>query len=115
MTPGRDAEFGDLVRVRTTPVTEAAGVAGRVGTIHGWTTPSLGYADHVIGDPIDDVALAVHLGGKDPAVWLTPDLVEFVSYQAGQTMGVAGHTYVRKADGDWEEVPPTAGTRQDRP
>lgn len=119
MTAGRDAEFGakfgDRVRVRVTSATEAAGLAGRLGTIHGWTTPSLGYATNVIGDPIDDVALALHFGDDKPAVWLTPDLVEFVDHQAGLTMGIAGHEFIRRADGSWEGIPPTAGPGPGRP
>ena len=33
--------FGDKVRVRTVPATEALGVAGRIGQIYGETTPSI--------------------------------------------------------------------------
>jgi hypothetical protein len=119
MTPGRDAEygsmFGDLVRVRTTPVTQAAGLAERIGTVHGWSTPSLGYVRDVIGDPIDDVAIAVHFGDDKPAVWLAPDLVELVDHQPGTTMSIAGQEFVRSADGGWDPVPPADNTRDGRP
>jgi hypothetical protein len=115
MTKGRGTEFGDLVRIRTTLVTQTAGLAERIGTVHGSTAPSLGYVSDVIGDPIDDVAIAVHFGDAGPALWFTPDLVEFVDHQAGQTMRIGGHELVRRADGSWEESPSTPGSGKGSP
>ena len=107
--------FGDLVRVRTAPATQAAGFAERTGTVHGWTTPSLGYAEGVIGDPIDDVAIAVHFGDDKPAVWFTPDLIEVVDHQPGITMSIGGHEFVRNADGGWDPVPSPGKAWDGRP
>ena len=115
MTPGLDDAFGDRVRVRTTPVTTAAGLAGRVGVVHGWTTPSMGYVKEVIGDPVDDVALGVYFGDAKPAVFLAPDLVELVDHQPGATLSIAGDEFVRNADGIWDQVPPTGEARGGRP
>jgi hypothetical protein len=96
--------FGDTARVHVTPVTEAAGVAGRVGTVLGHTTRSLGYVADIIGSSPDD--LAVNVAFDDGvSVWLTPDLVEFVDHQPGMEIGIAGVTYRRSANDEWEEAP----------
>jgi hypothetical protein len=76
MTGEPALEFGDRVRIRVGPVTETAGFAGRVGQVHGWTTPSMGYLDEVVvGDPLDDVAVNVNFG--DESAWFATDQVEF--------------------------------------
>ena len=107
--------MGDAARVRVTPVTAAAGIAGRVGTIHGHTTPSHGYVDDILGDPVDDVAVNVYFDDTKASVWLTPDLVEFIDHQSGTTIKIGDQEFVRVADGGWEKVPPEAGTGPRRP
>jgi len=41
MTDSPSISFGDRVRVRATPATEAAGLLGLVGDVYGETTPSV--------------------------------------------------------------------------
>ena len=69
----------------------------------------------IIGDPADDVAVAVHFGDCKPAVWLAPDLVELVDHQPGITMSIGGQDFVRNADGGWDPVPPSGKARDGRP
>ena len=60
--------FGDNVRLRSTPETEALGVAGQVGQVFGETTPSVtGVA--VTGQLVGDYALNVHFEGRTDTLW----------------------------------------------
>ena len=49
---------GDNVRIRVTPATEVAGVAGRIGNVAGFTIPSQ-TGGEVIGEIKDDLAFSV--------------------------------------------------------
>src|ERR1041385_2509573 len=61
-------DFGDNVRVRATPATEAAGVAGRVGYVAGFTRPSHTGIE-VIGEVRNDLAFAVTLENPQTQLW----------------------------------------------
>lgn len=52
------AHLGDRVKIRTAAETEAAGIAGRSGVVHGTTTVSVAGVE-IIGSPTDDVALNI--------------------------------------------------------
>ena len=106
---GSAIDVGDRVRVRSTPATVAAGIADRTGVVHGWTTPSLGYADDVIGDPVDDRAFNVKIDGSTDSFWLAGELVEYVDHGPGMTAVVGGTTLIRQADGSWTPVPSKGG------
>jgi hypothetical protein len=54
--------FGDKVRIRSAAVTDALGVAGKTGIVHGQTAPSVTGVD-VIGGVTDDYAIAVMIEG----------------------------------------------------
>jgi hypothetical protein len=96
-------DIGDVVRVLDRPAAAEAGIAGRTGTVYGVTQPSLGYADRpVVGAGPDDVAYNVHFEELDEGFWIDPGLLEFVDHGAGTTIGIAGATFVRRADGSWE-------------
>jgi hypothetical protein len=62
------AVFGDHVRIRATAETECRGLAGREGTVFGFTTPSLTRVE-VIGLPAEDFALNVHFDELNEAFW----------------------------------------------
>lgn len=99
-------DFGDNVRVRATPETEAAGYAGRTGQVMGSTEPSETGVE-VIGDAADDYALVVSFDGADDEVWFAAELLELVDHGAGAeiTLGAdSGKKWVRNADGGWDEV-----------
>jgi hypothetical protein len=95
-------DFGDRVRVRTFPATVDAGIAEQSGVVMGWTTPSLGYATEIVGDPVEDVAISVQLTGREDAVWLTPDLIEVLDRGEGTSIVIGTRRFVRASDGTWQ-------------
>jgi len=98
-------DVGDRVRVRSLPATLATGIAERTGMVMGWTTPSLGYATDIIGDPVDDLAISLNLLDPDAQVWLTPDLIELIDHGEGTTAVIGTRRFVRSSDGTWEPDP----------
>ena len=98
--------FGDNVRIRETKETEAAGVAGLTGQVHGETTPSVTKVD-VVGSPSTDFAIAVRLEGRDETLWFAPELVEFLNHAAGTEIQLDGvdKKWIRTEDGGWKEEP----------
>jgi hypothetical protein len=65
--------FGDNVRVRVTAATEAAGLAGLAGQVHGFTTPSV-TGITAIGDVKDDRAYNVFIKARGADFWFAPEL-----------------------------------------
>ncbi|MFQ3593596.1 MAG: hypothetical protein SNJ82_10500 [Gemmataceae bacterium] len=96
--------FGDNVRLRSTPETEALGVAGQVGQVYGETTPSITGVT-VIGQPTKDEALNVHVEGWTDTLWFAPELLEFVDHAAGAEIRLDGvpKKWTRNASGEWVE------------
>jgi len=75
----RGVGLGDKVRVRSTAVTEAKGLAGLVGMVCGQTTPSVtqGLIGEIVGEPKQDYAVNVLFEGRE-TTWFAPDLLELV-------------------------------------
>jgi hypothetical protein len=96
-------DFGDYVRVRAAPATEAAGAAGRIGYVAGFTKPSHTGIE-VIGEVKNDLAFGVTFENPHTQLWFAPELLEFVDYGAGQDMQIGNKRWVRRSDGSWEEV-----------
>jgi hypothetical protein len=101
--------FAGNVRVRVTRVTEAAGVAGLLGQVHGVTNPSATGVE-VIGDTKDDTAPNVFFAEQNESHWFAPELLEFVDHAPGTEIRVANSPTrsVRKEDGEWQD-PPSLG------
>ena len=97
--------FGDNVRVLSNPTTDAAGIAGRTGTIYGETVPSVS-GSPVLGDLAQDYAVNVFVEELKQGFWLDPSLVEFVDHGAGTEITIKGfpHKSVRQSDGSWVKV-----------
>lgn len=97
--------FGDDVRIRHTPETEAAGYAGRVGKVYGFTQPSI-VGEPVIGEVVDDFALNVFFAEQEEGAWFAPELLELADHGAGTGLRLDGdpRKWVRTATGEWEEV-----------
>ncbi len=95
-------QFGDNVRVLDTPETQAAGVAGLIGSIYGETTPSVTNVE-VIGELVNDFALNVQPEDGD-GFWIVLDLVELIDHGADTEIVIGNHKTVRQADGTWKEV-----------
>jgi hypothetical protein len=91
-----EISFGDQVRIHQTPETEALGVAGRVGQVHGYTAPSV-TGVVVIGDDGGDYAIAVFLEGSAEATWFAPRLLEFVDHAPGTEIRVGDRLAVPAA------------------
>jgi hypothetical protein len=105
----RMIDFGDRVRVLTSPETLAAGIAGREGETYGFTTPE--YAEvNVIGGFLDGQALYLSLDPSDMNVWIRPDLVELVHRNPGVEVMLDGMRLVRQPDGSWLQEPITDGS-----
>jgi hypothetical protein len=104
--------FGDNVRIRSTPDTEAVGIAGLLGQVYGHTTPSVTGVD-VIGPLVGDLAINVYFAERGESFWFAPELVSFVDQAPGTEMeigeGASAKKFIRTAWGDWSEVKPKRG------
>lgn len=100
MVPPPEVEFGDEVRIGSSPETDARAYAGRIGVCEGVTTPSYSGVE-VIGEAPDDRALSVRFDDTDEEFWFSPDLVEFVSHPEGTVIEIGEKTFRRNADGSW--------------
>ncbi len=74
MTDKTQISFGDNVRILSTPDTEATGLAGLVGNVHGVTTPSVIGID-VIGQITEDIAFNVFFEDRQEGFWFAPGLL----------------------------------------
>jgi hypothetical protein len=100
----RDIEFGDTVRIKATPETEAAGLAGLTGEVYGQSVPSISGASPIIGPLTEDYAVNVFFADRNEGHWFAEPVLEFVGHTPGAELrldGVAGQ-WVRDADGKWE-------------
>ncbi|MBK9420451.1 MAG: hypothetical protein IPN44_05290 [Flavobacteriales bacterium] len=99
-------DFGDNVRIKETPETQALDIAGRLGNIFGFTTPSVTNVD-VVGSKAEDLAYSVNIEELNKQYWLAPDQIEFIDHGAGTEMRLDGvaMTWRREADGSWTELP----------
>lgn len=93
----------DRVRIKESPETIAAAVAGLEGDVYGFTTPSV-TSVAVIGGSPDDYALNVSVESREDELWFRPDLVEFLHHNVGSEMTVGNIKAVRQADGSWIET-----------
>ena len=79
---GENLKFnqGDKVRIRSTTATETKGLAGLVGQVYGWTTPSVTgpWIEEMIGELSQDFAVNVHFDDLGKNFWFSEDLVEFI-------------------------------------
>ena len=98
--------FGDNVRVRRDPATDALGLGGLIGQVYGETTPSVS-AVEVIGTADEDYAINVHFEELGRSRWFAPHLLELVDHAPGTTIGVDGvdKQWTRTVDGEWVEEP----------
>lgn len=95
-------DFGDRVRIKESPETLAAELAGLEGDVYGFTTPSVTGVTVVGGAP-DDYAINVFVESKKADFWIRPDLIEFLHFNSGSEVVVGNVKAVRQADGTWSE------------
>ena len=105
MADSTPISFGDRVRVRQTPATQAAGLAGLVGEVYGETMPSVTGVE-VIGELKEDYAVNVHFEERGGQFWFHPDALEFVDHAPGTAFTLKGvdRTWRRTESGEWEEI-----------
>jgi len=110
MTDLSPISFGDRARVRKTPATKAAGLAGLVGDVFGETTPSA-TGIKVVGELKEDHAFNVHFDQREGEFWLNADDLEFVDHAPGTAFILQGidKTWVRTESGEWQEF--SGGTK----
>jgi len=90
--------IGHQVRIRSTQTTLDAGLAGALGTLSGFTTPSqTGVA--VIGESKDDVAFAVQLTSTGAQSWFAPAVLEFVGRTSSLEIEIYGKRWIWNANG----------------
>ena len=97
--------FGDNVRILPDPITNEAGIAGKLGVIYGETVPSSSGVS-VLGELAQDYALNVFVEELNQDFWLDPSLVEFIDHGAGTEVTFAGSPakWVRQSDGSWVDI-----------
>jgi hypothetical protein len=88
-----------------TPATQAAGVAGLVGTVFGDGKPMLP-DDVVVGATAPEYALGVFFDERKVTIWFPEELLEFLDHDAGATITLQGvpKKWVRQASGEWLEL-----------
>jgi hypothetical protein len=91
------------VRIRITPATEAAGVAGRIGNVAGFTTPSMTGVE-VIGEIKDNLAFSVMFNSPQVQLCFASELLEFVDHASGLEIQIGKTKLIRRADGGWDKV-----------
>lgn len=104
MTDDGFVDFGDAVRIRAAPETDAAGLAGLSGQVYGLTTPSVTGVE-VIGKLKEDYAINVYFDGRAESYWFSADLVELIDHAPGTEIRIDGvsKSWVREPDGSWTE------------
>ncbi len=97
--------FGDHVRIRRAPETEALGLAAVEGVVFGESKPSSSGVQ-VVGSAPDDYVLNVYIEEREEGFWLRPELVEFLDHAPGQRIQLEGvpHIWERRPDGSWVDV-----------
>jgi hypothetical protein len=90
--------IGHKVRIASTPTTQAAGVAGRTGTLAGFTTPSQ-TGENIIGEPKDDIAFGVEFKNPDALMWLPPELIEFTGRTSDLDITIYGQRWLWRSNG----------------
>jgi hypothetical protein len=110
------ASFGDHVRIRPSPETEALGIAGLDGLVFGESRPSSSGVE-VVGAAPNDYVLNVFIDSRDEGYWLRPELVEFLDHAPGGRVELDGVPYVweHQADGSWVDFAKPAAAAQPAP
>lgn len=98
-------QFGARAKVMATAETEAAGIAGWIGTVFGQTTPSLSKVS-VLGVPHNDFAINLNFGKPSESYWFAEHLLELVEAPPEMRVDIDP----KKGDGGFievREIPPS--------
>jgi hypothetical protein len=96
--------FGNRVKIISTPETIEKGVAGKIGVIYGYTTPSI-TGVQVIGNPKEDFALNVLFEELNITHWFNEDLLQHIDDGQGVVMTLDGidKKWTKGKKGEWFE------------
>ena len=81
--------FGNKVKVKSSPLTEEKGLAGKVGEVYGQTTPSIMELE-IIGKPKEDFAVNVHFDDLGQSFWFDEELLETIDDGEDATITLDG-------------------------
>lgn len=92
-----------LVRIKESPETKRLGLAGKIGEVWGWTTPSSSRVS-VVGEVAEDYAVSIHFEDISEAFWLSPELLERLDHHPGLEATIGGKRIFYTPDARWQEV-----------
>ena len=103
--------FGNKVRIKGSPLTEEKGLAGKIGEVHGQTTPSMMDLE-VIGTPKEDSAVNVYFDDLNTSYWFDADLLEMIDDGQGAVITLDGvnKKWNKGQNGQWIEEDTTTPT-----
>lgn len=93
-----------LVRVRRTPETEKLGLAGEIGEIYGFTTPSVTGVT-VIGDDGQDFAESVFFEKTGEQLWFAEAALDYLDHDPSLEITMGGKRMFYD-QGRWREIEP---------
>jgi hypothetical protein len=98
------SDFGNKVKIKSTPETFKKGVANKVGEVFGQTTPS-NMEVEVIGTPKEDFAVNVYFEDTNESFWFDKELLEHMDNGEGSVITVDGidKKWIKTANGNWIE------------
>jgi hypothetical protein len=116
MNSNHPISFGDNVRIQSTPLTQALGLAGALGNVHGETTPSVTGVE-VIGEIKEDFAVQVFFDDREEGSWFAPDLLELVDHAPGMEIRLEGvpKKWTRSETGGWVESETEVADQKNKP
>ena len=86
------------------------GLAGKIGEVYGFTTPSMMDLE-IIGTPTDDFALNVYFDDLQTSYWFDADLLETIDDRQGSVITLDGvdKKWTKGQSGQWieEDITPT--------
>ena len=96
MKTDREIEFGDIVRIVDTELTQKLDLAGKTGDVFGLTIPESSGVEDIIGEvQPHGMAINVFFDDLDEGIWFADYLVELLRKDAGITISIEGRDFTR--------------------
>ena len=96
-----------LARIKSSVETETLRLAGKIGEVWGFTTPSHSGVE-VIGISDSDYALNIFFEETGEQHWIVRELLELLDHDPRLEATIDGSRRVYRSWGVWEELPPSA-------
>jgi len=100
-----------LARIKIAPETEKLGLAGKIGEVWGFTTPSSS-AESVVGVPFTDYAENIFFPDTKQELWFAEHLIEHVDHDPALEITIGGKRLFYTSDGRWQQIEQDTGTNQ---